>query len=122
MTYHVISQEPDEEMLQYHDLLQQMLAGITHIDYECYYFSYGPGEPHTHWTVLDSIVYTKPVVIWLAIDSFSGANEFDWYVDTAPEGLIGFAPPSAHDIQAKNSCCLQKISICNRWSKCPIST
>lgn len=88
MIYNILSEQPGEENLHWHDLLQKAGADLDSEHYEAYYFAYGPWG-HTEHPELAKIHYCKKTVFWIAVDALISAHEYNWYRDSKPHGLLG---------------------------------
>jgi hypothetical protein len=87
--YKVLSRQICYDSKVYDDLCNTLIQLVPHDDYEFYYFAYSPVRGlFTSPEDLD-FAYTKPLVIWVAVDFLIGDREFDIFSgDTVPLGLL----------------------------------
>lgn len=74
--------------IKYGDLIFPYLDGIGLDNYECYALYYCPQGTGTNYKDLSKIKYEQDLVIWIVEDTLESIEDFNWYSDKKPEGLL----------------------------------
>ena len=90
----IILSEFDDQNVKYSDLIFPYLDEIELDNYECYLFYYCPFgtidtfDAGTNYRDLSKIKYKSDLVIWVAEDTLESVEDYNWYSDKKPEGLL----------------------------------
>jgi hypothetical protein len=90
----IILSEFDDQNVKYSDLIFPYLDEIELDNYECYLFYYCPFgtidtfDAGTNYRDLSKIKYKSDLVIWVAKDTLESMDEYNWYSNKKPEGLL----------------------------------
>jgi hypothetical protein len=84
----IILSEWVSQNLKYRDLIFPYLDEIGLDNYECYLFYYCPHGDGTNYRDLTKIKYKSNLVIWIAEDTLESVEDYNWYSDKKPEGLL----------------------------------
>jgi hypothetical protein len=84
----VILSEWTAQNLKYSDFIFTYLNEIELDNYEAYCFYYCPHGTGTNYKDLAKIKYEQDLIIWIAGDTLESINDFNWYSDKKPEGLL----------------------------------
>ena len=85
----IILSEFVSQNLKYDDFIFPYLDEIGLNNYECYLFYYSPfGDRGTNYKDLSIIKYESDLIIWIAYDTLESTEEYNWYSDKKPEGLM----------------------------------
>jgi hypothetical protein len=83
-----ILSEWTSQNLKYNNLIFPYLDEIGLDNYECYLFYYCPHGHGTDYRDLTKIKYKSDLVIWVVEDTLESINDYNWYSDKKPEGLL----------------------------------
>ena len=84
----IILSEWTAQNLKYSDLIFPYLDEIGLDNYECYLFYYCPHGSGTNYKDLSKIKYEQDLIIWVSGDTLESINDYNWYSDKKPEGLL----------------------------------
>ena len=84
----IILSEWTSQNLKYSNLIFPYLDEIGLNNYECYLFYYCPHGTGTDYRDLSKIKYEQDLVIWVAEDTLESIDDYNWYSDRKPEGLL----------------------------------
>ena len=85
----IILSEFVSQNLKYDDFIFPYLDEIGLNNYECYLFYYSPfGDRGTNYKDLSIIKYESDLIIWIIEDTLESTEEYNWYSDKKPEGLM----------------------------------
>jgi hypothetical protein len=84
----IILSEWTSQNLKYSDLIFPYLDEIDLDNYECHLFYYCPHGTGTNYKDLTKIKYEQDLVIWVAGDTLESIDDYNWYSDKKPEGLV----------------------------------
>jgi hypothetical protein len=84
----IILSEWVSQNLKYRNLIFPYLDEIGLDNYECYLFYYCPYGDGTNYRDLTKIKYKSDLVIWIAEDTLESVEDYNWYSDKKPEGLL----------------------------------
>jgi hypothetical protein len=84
----IILSEWTAQNLKYSDLIFPYLDEIGLDNYECYLFYYCPHGTGTNYKDLSKIKYEQDLIIWVAGDTLESIEDYNWYSDKKPEGLL----------------------------------
>jgi hypothetical protein len=85
----IILSEFVSQNLKYDDFIFPYLDEIGLDNYECYLFYYSPfGDGGTNYKDLSIIKYESDLIIWIIEDTLESTEEYNWYSDKKPEGLM----------------------------------
>jgi hypothetical protein len=84
----IILSECNAQNLGYSEFIFDYLNKIDLDNYECYIFYYCPHGEGTNYIDLSKIKYESDLIIWVASDTLQSKNEYNWYFEKKPEGLL----------------------------------
>jgi hypothetical protein len=84
----IILSEWPAQNLKCSEFIFSYLDEIGLNNYECYYLYYCPHGNGTNYKDLTKIKYESDLIIWAVCDTLESVDDFNWYSDNKPEGLL----------------------------------
>ncbi len=84
----IVLSEWTSQNLNYSSFIFPYLDEIELDNYECYLFYYCPHGTGTDYRDLSKIKYKSDLVIWVVEDTLESIDDYNWYSDKKPEGLL----------------------------------